>query len=354
MKGDCVRVSTAQNIGTEERTIRLAGTDQAFVQRPADRSLLQAAIRAGIGFPYECCSGGCGSCRFKLVSGEVESLSPDAPGLSERDRRKGLMLGCQTRALTDVEIQVATRPECCPAIRPQCLKAELVSVEAMTRDMRLFTLRTAEPAAFLPGQYAVLEDGGGLRRCYSMSNLPNREGIWQFVIKRVPGGKFTAALFALEPGATLWMDAPYGLAHVRAGSPRDVLCVAGGSGLAPILSIARAVATDPAQSGKRIHIFYGGRTAQDICCESYLDDLPGWRERIHFHPVVSEPGDPLSRGWSGETGFVHDSVVRILGPEVRDFEIYFAGPPPMATALQTALMIDLKVPFDQIHFDRFF
>ena len=340
--------------GVQERKIVIAGSGESFVQRGMDHSLLQAALRSGIGFPYECSSGGCGSCRFKLVSGEVDILSEDAPGLTDRDRRKGVMLACQTRALSDLEIQVATRPGCCPIITPRCFDVELASIVQVTRDMGLFTFKSRTLAAFLPGQYTILEEPGGLRRCYSMSNLPNDDGVWEFIVKKVPGGKFTEALFSLRPGASLTFDGPYGLAYVQTESTRDVLCIAGGSGLAPILSIARALARDPAQSTKQIHIFYGGRTAHDICCEPYLDDLPGWRERIFFHPVVSEPSDPLSAGWSGDTGFVHESVVWRLGPTLRDFDIYFAGPPPMATALQRVLMIDHKVPFEQIHFDRFF
>ncbi|WP_233560257.1 2Fe-2S iron-sulfur cluster-binding protein [Oleomonas cavernae] len=160
-----------------------------FVQGPDDASLLQAALRCGVGMPYECSSGGCGSCRIQVLSGKVESLWPEAPGLSPRDRRKGLLLACQTRAVGDLAIKVNTDAGCLPKVPPQVIIVRLVDVRDLTRDIREFRFAGPGPANFLPGQYAILHDRDGLRRCYSMSNLPNGEGHWEFQIKRVPGGR---------------------------------------------------------------------------------------------------------------------------------------------------------------------
>jgi toluene monooxygenase electron transfer component len=329
------------------------GGGAAFAQTPCDASLLQAALRAGIGLTYECSSGGCGSCRIQVLSGEIQELWPEASGLSERDRRKGFKLACQTRAASDLEIKANLADHCIPQVAPRQGRLTLVATRDLTRDIREFRFQGSGPAGFLCGQYAMLALPDGLRRCYSMSNLPNAAGIWDFQIKRVPGGRFSEQVFALAPGSSLEIDGPFGLAHV-AQTPRDVVCIAGGSGLAPMVSIARGIGLDEAQAQKQLHFFYGGRTAVDLCGVDYLADLPGWGDRIHYYPVVSSPDDPLSAGWQGETGFVHDVVARLLGPRLPDMEIYFAGPPPMAEALQRMLMIDLKVPFAQIHFDRFF
>ncbi|WP_233560040.1 ferredoxin reductase domain-containing protein [Oleomonas cavernae] len=165
------------------------------------------------------------------------------------------------------------------------------------------------------------------------------------------GRAVTNALFNMVPGEMLRLDGPYGLAHIVAYSTRPVVCIAGGSGLAPMISIARAVGADAA---RELDFFYGGRTAADVCGAEHLSALPGWQQTLRYHPVVSSPEDPLSAGWSGETGFVHDVLARRLGDRLAVSEIYFAGPPPMAEALQRLLMIELKVPFGQIHFDRFF
>jgi len=336
------------------RRITIGASGDVFPQ-PADDCVLRSALRAGVGFPYECNSGGCGSCRFTLASGEVEVLWEEAPGRSARDRRKNIYLGCQTRALGDLEIDVRLRQDADKQHRPSKRQVRLAGLKDLTHDIREFQLEVEGPSGFLPGQYAIFEfDGGAVRRCYSMSNLPNEKGIWDFQIKRVPDGFGTNLLFSLKAGAELTLDGPYGLAYLRPEAPRDVLCVAGGSGLSPMISIARAIGSDPAHNEKRIHFFYGCRTVEDIAGQDYLEDLPGFGERITYHPVISLPEHEKSRDWQGATGLIHEEVDRAFGESVRDLEIYFAGPPPMAQAVQELLMLKHQVPFGQIHFDRFF
>lgn len=337
--------------GAERAPVITVDTGGSFVQAPGDASLLQAALRGGLGLPYECSSGGCGSCRIQVLEGEVESLWPDAPGLSARDRRKGLQLACQTRACGDAVIKVSLDGNCVPKVAPKVTSLTLVETRDLTRDIREFRFKAPGPAEFIAGQYAILRMPDGLRRCYSMSNLPNAEGYWDFQIKKVPSGKVSNDLFAMAPGAVIGVDGPYGLAHLVEDSTRPVVCIAGGSGLAPMVSIARAVGADPS---RKLDFFYGGRTAADICGAEHLDDLPGFGTTLKYHPVVSSLDDPLSAGWSGLNGFVHEVVGREVGEALRDAEIYFAGPPPMAEALQRLLMLELKVPFSQIHYDRFF
>ena len=104
--------------------------------------------------------------------------------------------------------------------------------------------------------------------------------------------------------------------------------------------------------GRTLYFFYGARTPRDVCGEAMLQALDGFGERIRFIPVVSLPGDEGE--WSGATGYVHDQLAHVLPGAFADYEFYFAGPPPMTQALQELLMLGHKVPFGQIHFDRFF
>ncbi|HJV84165.1 MAG TPA: 2Fe-2S iron-sulfur cluster-binding protein [Noviherbaspirillum sp.] len=330
------------------------GEDDPF-QQDGEDTLLQAALRAGVGFPYECSSGGCGSCKFELLDGEVENLWKEAPGLSERDRRKNLQLACQCRARGPLRIKVRSSPECRPKVRPVRRSARLVSVRAITHDITEFRFVTQRPAEFEAGQYALLYlPGLAAPRAYSMSNIANSDGEWHFQIRRVPGGKGTDRLFNhLQPGDDIVIDGPYGLAGLRTQSARDVVCVAGGSGLAPMVSIARGATQAGMLRERQLHFFYGARTPHDVCGEEFLRALPGFGESIHFHPVVSQPEDAATR-WTGATGFVHESVRRVLAERLPDCEFYFAGPPPMTQALQSMLMLDYRVPFEQVHFDRFF
>jgi toluene monooxygenase electron transfer component len=217
----------------------------------------------------------------------------------------------------------------------------------LTLDMAEFSLRVPGAAAFLPGQYALLyppQTNGA--RAYSMSNLANEDGLWQFIIRRTPGGQGSNALFdTLVPGASLPFDGPYGHAYWRAESPRALVCVAGGSGLAPMLGIARAALSAPAP--KQVYFFDGSRTSRDLCSDVLLAPVMG--ANLHYLPVLSAP----DASWRGATGFVHEAVARTLPLPLPQYEFFFAGPPPMIEALQTLLMIQHKVPYTQIHFDRF-
>lgn len=324
-----------------------------FVQDPSD-TILRAALRAGIGLTYECNSGGCGGCKFELVSGNVEDLWPEAPGLSERDKRRGRHLACQCRASSNVIIDAATSSEYIPKIIPKRQMAFLAESSKITHDIREFVFVATEDANFLPGQYAMLDlPGLNSSRAYSMANISNDRREWHFQIRRVPHGKGTHVLFdCLAVGDQISLDGPYGVAYLRTDSPRDIVCVAGGSGLAPMLSIARGAAAAGMLDNRILYFFYGARTPLDVCGEAQLRKLPGYGTAIHFIPVVSLFNTVDE--WSGRTGYVHDALIEVLPKPFSEYEFYFAGPPPMTQALQELLMLGHGVPFTQIHFDRFF
>jgi toluene monooxygenase electron transfer component len=339
-------------------TIHIDGSaeHESFRHREGDRSLLRSALRAGVGFPYECHSGGCGSCRFELLEGEVDVLWPQAPGLTDRDRRRNRYLACQCVTKTDLRIKVSAAAQYRPKVPPRVFRARFVEALPVTHDILEFRFVGDSPAEFLPGQYALMQlPGVEGSRAYSMSNTPNPRGEWHFQIRRVPTGKGSAYLAGhLKPGDSVEVEGPYGLAYLRTDSPRDIVCVAGGSGLAPVVSIARGAAEAGMFGSRQLHFFYGGRTPRDICGEKFLRELPGYGESIHYYPVVSLPEEDTASVWKGEVGFVHELVRRTLADSIKDFEFYFAGPPPMSQALQEMLMVGHQVPFEQIHYDRFF
>ncbi len=318
-----------------------------------DDTLLRGALRAGLGLPYECNTGSCGTCKVELVAGDVESLRPDAPGLTERDRAKKRILACQAHPLSDCTIKARLDAEAVPAHAPVKFSARLAGWRDLTHDMREFRFATVGAPGFLPGQYALFYlPGLKAPRTYSMANIENDAGEWRFIVRRVPGGTGTHALFDdVVVGSEITLDGPYGIAYLRDSSPRDIVCIGGGSGLAPMLSIARGAVREPRLDGRRIHVFYGARTARDLCGEADLRELPGYGERLTFESVVSMP--EADGAWNGPTGFVHEHVRRVLGDRLPALEIYFAGPPAMAEAVQK-MLAECKVPYGQIHFDSFY
>ncbi|PKO39565.1 MAG: oxidoreductase [Betaproteobacteria bacterium HGW-Betaproteobacteria-4] len=334
-------------------TIRNEKDGSVCTQEDGD-TILRASLRAGLGLSYECNSGGCGGCKFELLEGEVETLWADAPGLSERDRKRGRHLACQCRARGPVSIKATTADEYRPKILPKRQRARLIGTRDITHDIREFRFRSEDDAVFLPGQFAMLDlPGLASSRAYSLSNTANEKREWHFQIRRVQHGQGTHVIFDnLAEGDEIGLDGPYGVAYLRTDSPRDIVCVAGGSGLAPMISLARGAAEAGLLADRKLYFFYGARTPRDVCGEEMLRVLAGFGDRIVYVPVVSLPGD--NGDWHGETGFVHDAVARALPAELASYEFYFAGPPPMTQALQELLMVGHKVPFEQIHFDRFF
>jgi toluene monooxygenase electron transfer component len=329
--------------------IQIEGGDVFDVSADED-SLLRGALRAGVGHPYECGVGGCGNCRFDLLSGEMETLWPEAPGLSERERKRGKRLACQSRPLGDCTIRVRCADEYRPVEPTHRLRGVLTQRREVAPGMAELTFTAPGPAIFRAGQYAIFHPPGVEGpRAYSMSNLPNEDGEWRFVVRRVPGGKGSNAMFdALAPGDALTLDAPYGNAYLREDNPRDIICVGGGSGVGPVISVARAALKSG--GAKRVHLFEGARTRGDLCAPALLSEAE--MAAVIYEPVLS--AEPLDSSWEGARGFVHAQVEQSLSLPVEGHEFYFAGPPPMIESMQDLLIMRWKAPLTQIHYDKFF
>ncbi|WP_455274999.1 FAD-binding oxidoreductase [Rhizobium herbae] len=332
-------------------TIALKGSDVQW-HCADDDTIMRSALRAGFGFPYECNVGSCGNCRFDLLEGDIEELRGDAPGLSARDRDRGRRLGCQARPLGDCVVKLRLMPQYESRFPPVRQSAVLAGISDITHDIREFRFKLDQPVRFLAGQYALLGiPGVEGARAYSMANTENDTCEWHFQIRRVPNGAATGALFdGLAIGERISVDGPYGMAYFRENSERDIICLAGGSGLSPMVSITRAASASPRFAGRRIDFIYGGRTSRDICGEDILSQLPGFGSNIHYHPVVSS-GD--EQGWSGHRGFAHEVAASLFSDRLARCEVYFAGPPLMGQAIQK-MLVDLGVPSDQVHFDQFY
>ena len=175
----------------------------------------------------------------------------------------------------------------------------------------------------------------------------------KFYIKNVPGGIGSKALFrSLVEGAKLLLDGPFGCAYLQK-TKRDIVCVAGGAGLSPMLSIARSVLSGKDFSSSQLHFFYGARTPDDLCDKKKLFGFAHDLDRLSYYSAISS-AEVSEESWAGHRGFIHELVQETLKDRLDKCEFYFAGPPLMVNALNRMLMIDYNIPFEQIHFDRFF
>ena len=260
---------------TEPASITLEPAGESFTCGPGE-TILRAGLAAGFAMPYECASGSCSSCKGRLLAGEVDYLWPDATGLSERDRRKGdRLLCCQSLPKGDCTVQVrlgqveGAREE--PAPAP--FSATVETLERLVPGVTAFSCRPAQPVPFLPGQFVLLQVPGGQRRAFSMANT--EADTLAFIVKEKPGGHASRYLFEeLAQGDTLSLEGPYGRAYLRTPPVREIVCVAGGSGLAPMLSVVRAAIAEP--DAPAVRLFFGANTAEELFM---VDEMQAPRRR---------------------------------------------------------------------------
>jgi toluene monooxygenase electron transfer component len=330
--------------------VHISGTGDTFSCR-SDETLLKAGLEAGLRLPYECSTGSCGSCRARLLTGEVETRWPEAPGLSGRDRARGRILCCQSEPRSDVTIEVDLLPDG-PEPRPGSRLARVTEIVPLTADTLRIVCEPDEPLRFLPGQYVLFVIPGERgRRAYSMCDRPGDGSRLDFVVRAKPGGVATSFLFEkLHPGDALELEGPYGRAFLREPVERDLVLAAGGSGLGPVLSILREALEGGGAEGRKLTLVFGVRRRRDLFDVDVLEALARAHPNLELVLALSEP-EPLEP-WDGEFGLVHEVLLRRV-PDLTDRDVYMAGPPPMIDALLRACIFERKMSPERIRFDRF-
>jgi len=337
--------------------VTLDGSGDSFTVASGE-SVLSAARRAGHWLPFECGWGSCGRCRATLVDGELESLFPEAPAIEARDIRRRRYLMCQSTPATDVVIKATSVDTEPPEERPVVDHVgRLVAIRELGPDiceLRFSLTAAGEPATadFRPGQYAVLELESGLRRCYSMSNLPGSEYV-EFIVKRYAGRPGSSRVFELEVGDVIPIELPYGDMWLR-DRQRPALLIAGGTGISAVLSLLRSISADPTWADRPVHVLYGAATREELVCWEELQQLTEHLPKANVHGALVNADE----SWDGTRGFVTEVLTDLLG--VEDSHewapaagvVYLAGPPPMVRAVQDVLAAH-GIQLDRIHVDSF-
>jgi propane monooxygenase reductase component len=319
-----------------------------------DQTILRAAAEQGIMLMHGCKEGQCASCKSFILDGEdVEHDKYSTFALPDYELEEGYTLLCRAHAYEDVTIELLNYDE--DMIRSglpiQQGVAEVVSRDAVTRDMRHLVLRLIEPdeIKFFPGQYMDIKiPGTTVVRSFSMANTSSREGgLLEFVIKVYPDGQFSRFLAdKLAEGDRLELTGPFGVFTLREGD-NDLVFVGGGAGLAPILALLRSMAERGI--ARKATFFYGARTRADLCFEPELRELERTLPDFRYVPALSEAaGDD---GWAGETGLITD-VVKRHARDLTGAHAYVCGPPPMVEAA-LPLLASLGVEEKRIYYDKF-
>lgn len=314
-----------------------------------DERILEAALREGFAFPYGCRNGACRSCIGRLIEGEVDYGPKKPPGLSVHDIESGKVLCCQAVPLSDLELEVrdigAAR-----GIVVKTLPVRVAALERLNHDVMEMRLRlpSTEQLTFLPGQYIDILLRDGKRRSFSLANPPHRSEYLELHVRHVPGGLFTGQVFeSMAAKALLRIEGPLGAFFLREDSERPMLMVAGGTGFAPIQGmIEHAMEMD---SNRPIHFFWGARAKEDLYRHERVQAWATDWEPLCYTPVLSSPSP--DDAWSGETGWVHEAVLRAY-PDMSAYDVYLCGPPAMIEAAEAAF-IARGLPEDRLFYDSF-
>lgn len=318
-----------------------------------DETILFAGLRAGLALPYECASGGCGTCRARLVAGQVASRWPDATGLSERDRRKGdRILMCQSVPDGPCQLRIPISDAAPGEPPPVRITGWLAERETLTADIARFIIDTGRPFPYLPGQFVQLEFADGVRRAYSMTH-PRPHGhktTMELLVRAKPGGAASGWLFGrLQPGAALVVEGPYGRSYAQSRPDRPVVCLAGGTGLAPVLAIAGQLTTEAPDRGLQVYV--GARRAADLVLTDRLAALADSGASVIL-VTEQDCADEHPQLGRIRTGLALDHLATDIA-DLSGHDIYVAGPSPMIDATLRRLVREGTAHADQIFFDRF-
>ncbi len=324
--------------------------------------VLHAGLRSGVALPYECGSGTCGTCKARLVEGDLDHEWPEAPGHSGLKRDAGEFLMCQSVARADCALEVArvVAPMADTAHRPAAVDGIVGKTAMLTHDVMSFEVELAGPMDFDAGQFVLISAPGLVgARAYSMVNFDAAARRLEFVVKKKPGGGMSEWLFGRSPaGARLRLFGPLGAATFHPEIDRSLLCVAGGSGIAGMMSIVSRAVKSRHFERHAGDVFFGIRAARDAF---FLDELADFRAEAPALQVTIALSDEdvaaslASRypGFAFDTGLVHAVAGRRMKGRFDNVRAYAAGPPPMVNATLRMLLVEGRLKPDDIRYDKF-
>jgi len=319
-----------------------------------DETVLEAALRQNINLPYGCKNGACGSCKGKVLEGQVTHGQHSESAMSRADETGGATLFCCAHPLSDLLIEAREVQGAGDiAIRKVPCRVNAISRHGSDVAILKLQLPASERFQFLAGQYLEFLLKDGQRRAYSIANAPEQEGPLELHIRHLPGGLFTDFVFAAKDPALkekdiLRFEGPLGSFFLREDSKKPIIFVAAGTGFAPIKSIIEQMQAKKIQ--RPISLYWGGRRPSDLymnsLCETWAQDLPDFK----YIPVISDalPED----AWDGRSGFVHEAVMTDH-PNLKDFQVYACGAPVMVNAARQDFSSQCHLPEEEFFADSF-
>jgi toluene monooxygenase electron transfer component len=342
--------------------VRTKEGDFAFSCEPGER-ILYAGLRNGVPLPYECATGTCGTCKGRGDVASIAELWREAPGRSFLKPERGEFLMCQSVSGGSCEIEVPARLQRAPmaAITPDYQRGQIGGIRRLTHDVIFFELRLDRPLRYHAGQFVVIQAPGveGFR-AYSMVNHEAQTDRLQFVVKRKPHGAFCDWLFG-RPGEGVGVElfGPLGRAVFDPAEGKNLLAIAGGSGIAGIMAILAQARQSGYFAAHKGAVFFGVRSLAD---GFFLEELAGHVAAAAGNLSVTialSDEDPASGQFPGypslaaASGFVHVVAGQSIAAHREGTVAFVAGPPPMVDGALRMLIIEARLPAVDIRYDKF-
>ena len=314
-----------------------------------DETLLGAAIRQGVGLPYGCRDGACGSCKSKLLVGRVIHGAHQAKTLTPEEEAAGFVLTCCATPQTDCTLEARTVPGA-GEFAVLKLPSRVLSLEKPSADVAIIKLQlpATQNFQFHAGQYVefILRDGS--RRSYSMANAPHSmPGFIELHIRHMPGGKFTDQVFGtMKERDILRMEGAFGTFFLREDSAKPMVLLASGTGFAPIKAIIERM--QHLGLNRPATLYWGCRKRADLYLHDWALNAAATMPHLTYVPVLSEPDSE----WTGRTGFVHQAVMADL-PDLSGYQVYACGAPIMVDSAQRDFIANCGLPADEFYADSF-
>jgi Na+-transporting NADH:ubiquinone oxidoreductase subunit F len=335
-------------MGHDDHTVDVNAGARTLSAGPGE-PLLLALEREGVYLPSACGGRGiCGLCRVKVATGAGDVQPTEEKHLSQSELAEGYRLACQTRAAGDLSIEIPDE-----VLSARAYGAKVVQKRRLTYDILEIRLELddAVSVAERPGQFIRLEvpfEGRPVHRAYSISSLASEDGVVELIVRLVPDGVGSLYVHGLEAGDCVKFMGPYGEFRLDEDPDVDVVCVGGGSGIAPIKNVIYSIYERWPE--RRCWLFFGCRGQRDVF---YFDEFTELAERHPGFKAVYALSDPEEGvPWDGETGFVHLSVDRHLERSDARRQALLSGPPPMVKAATEVLSQKGFAPED-IFYDKF-
>ncbi|GGI20606.1 CDP-6-deoxy-delta-3,4-glucoseen reductase [Oxalicibacterium faecigallinarum] len=316
----------------------------------ADETILNAAIRAGIGLPYGCKNGACSTCRGSILEGDVHHGPHQERALSTADESKGFALFCCAKPYTDLVIE-SREVLGVGEFSMKKLPSRVAKLERLSDDVIVMSLQLPanERLQYRAGQYIEFLLKDGKRRSYSIANAPHADEHLTLHIRHMRGGLFTDHVFnVMKEREILRFEGPQGTFFLREDSRKPMVLLASGTGFAPIKAIVEQAVYE--RSERPMVLYWGGRRPRDLymhaLCEEWARTIPNFR----YIPVISNA--VAEDNWTGRSGFVHEAVMADL-PDLSAYQVYACGNPAMVDAAQEAFNKQCGLPRDEFYADAF-